>query len=84
MIKIYFCGCGYSDYVLCKRGPASSSSGYHMFTDILGRKYSIPVASCVLWYEPWDGNRSSFSNRYTKALDELQGKETGIANTSTK
>jgi hypothetical protein len=79
MVKIYFCGCGYSDHILSERDPDySSDSQHHYFTDILGRKYRIPIGGTILMFEPWDGNRSNLQ-RYHKVLDEMEGKSTGIA-----
>jgi hypothetical protein len=83
MIEIVYYGCGYSDHILSESAPeVNEDYGYYYIKDILGRTYKLPIASTVLFYEKWDGNRSSLSIRYTKALDELEGNETGIAKTA--
>jgi hypothetical protein len=79
MKEIYYSCNGNSDHILCSKEPEMSDHGYFLFTDILGRTYKLPIVNTLLYFQDFNGSKNNFSQRYHQAIDEMAGKETGVA-----
>lgn len=78
MKHIYYYTPGYGDSHILSNEGISIRDGYYFFIDILNKNFFIPMSVSYLTEEEWDHDIYYLSDKYTKALKELNGEETGF------
>ena len=78
MKRIYYSINFHYENILSQVDPVINNRGFYWVQDILGREHYIPISLAIMIIEPWNGAKNEIDRRFWPAIEEMQGKETGI------
>jgi len=83
--RIYFRSVeGYYETLLVGDDNYSIGTELYEITDLIGRRFLLPIKMTAMKIENWDGNIEYAPREYTNALLELKGEVTGVVTKNKK